>query len=159
MEILILIIHGVIWGVATQVVINNKGYEENWFWWGFFFGLIAFIVACVRPREMDYTEFNSYMNYKKTLDQAADEVRNEQTLAEGGWKCTCGKVHASYVSSCVCGTNKRQILTKQDAQQETAVNTDEQNNISAIKEYKELMDSGAITPEEFEAKKKQLLGL
>ena len=159
MEILILIINGVIWGVATQVVIYHKGYEENGFWWGFFFGLIAFIVACVRPREMDYTEFNSYMNYQKSLSEAADQAQNEKTLLEGGWTCACGNVHAAYVSSCSCGANKREALTGQDKQQKDPANTNEQSNISAIKEYKELMDSGVITPEEFEVKKKQLLGL
>lgn len=33
------------------------------------------------------------------------------------------------------------------------------NRVSELKEYKELLDSGIITKEEFEAKKKQLLGL
>jgi predicted Zn-dependent peptidase len=32
-------------------------------------------------------------------------------------------------------------------------------NAQAIREYKKLMDEGIITAEEFEAKKKQLLGL
>ncbi|MBR3802692.1 MAG: SHOCT domain-containing protein [Clostridia bacterium] len=35
----------------------------------------------------------------------------------------------------------------------------QQNKADEIKQYKDLLDSGAITPEEFEAKKKQLLGL
>lgn len=29
------LIWGIIWGVATNKVIENKGYYENWFWWGF----------------------------------------------------------------------------------------------------------------------------
>ena len=33
------------------------------------------------------------------------------------------------------------------------------SNTKAIKEYKELLDMGAITQEEFDAKKKELLGL
>lgn len=36
---------------------------------------------------------------------------------------------------------------------------DESARVSAIKEYKELLDEGIITQEEFAAKKKQLLGL
>ena len=35
----------------------------------------------------------------------------------------------------------------------------EADNIDAIKKYKELLDSGVITEEEFAAKKKQILGL
>ena len=34
-----------------------------------------------------------------------------------------------------------------------------QNNADELKKYKELLDSGVITQEEFDAKKKQLLGL
>ena len=33
------------------------------------------------------------------------------------------------------------------------------NNVEEIKKYKELLDMGIITQEEFDAKKKQLLGL
>ena len=34
----------------------------------------------------------------------------------------------------------------------------EQETIDMLKKYKELLDSGAITEEEFDAKKKELLG-
>lgn len=43
------VIWGLIWGFATKKVIENKGYTENWFWWGFFFGFIALIVALTKP--------------------------------------------------------------------------------------------------------------
>jgi hypothetical protein len=39
------------------------------------------------------------------------------------------------------------------------VNNTEIANAAAIREYKKLMDDGIITAEEFEVKKKQLLGL
>ena len=44
----IYIINGIIWGIATQLAIENKGYREKWFWWGFFFGIIAFLVAMTK---------------------------------------------------------------------------------------------------------------
>ena len=31
---------------------------------------------------------------------------------DGSWQCTCGRKHQSYVTSCVCGTNKRDVLNK-----------------------------------------------
>lgn len=52
MEIVILIIgiiQGVIFGFATNQIIKNKGYSENWFWWGFFFSFLAVIVAATKP--------------------------------------------------------------------------------------------------------------
>lgn len=50
------IIWGVIWGYATKAVINNKGYDDNWFWWGFFFGFIALIVAVAKPENRKQTQ-------------------------------------------------------------------------------------------------------
>lgn len=32
------------------------------------------------------------------------------TPPQGGWVCSCGRTNASYVSSCSCGKNKRDIL-------------------------------------------------
>ena len=43
--IVAVIIWGVVWGFATKTIINNKGYDENWFWWWFFVGFIATIGA------------------------------------------------------------------------------------------------------------------
>lgn len=40
---------GIIWGVVVNQVIKNKGYEENWFFWGFFFSIFALIVALTKP--------------------------------------------------------------------------------------------------------------
>jgi hypothetical protein len=42
---------------------------------------------------------------------------------------------------------------------EPTANTNTISNADEIKKYKDLLDAGAITQEEFEAKKKQLLGL
>ena len=50
-------------------------------------------------------------------------------------------------------TDKSQVSETLDEGVKTSVNIEE------IKKYKELLDMGAITQEEFDAKKKQLLGL
>ena len=91
---------------------------------------------------------------------------NNKLLASGGWKCGCGRVNASYTSSCVCGRNKHggTVPEAVSVQQpspamDDPVNNTEIANAAAIREYKKLMDDGIITAEEFEVKKKQLLGL
>lgn len=172
---IILIVQAIIFGFATKIVIENKGYEDNWFWWGFCFGLIALIVACARPQNIDYSYFRNQTpqstntgyptSYGNNLTNAANKVHNEKLLANGGWKCSCGKVQASYVSSCSCGRSKSEVQAveykkkqEEDAKKQTET-MDEHCRISAIKEYKELMDAGIISPDEFDAKKKQLLGL
>lgn len=45
---LIGIVWCIVWGVVVNKVIENKGYQENWFWWGFFFGIFALIVAVTK---------------------------------------------------------------------------------------------------------------
>jgi len=47
--IIIWAIIGSVFGVATNAIVKNRGYSENWFWWGFFFGFIAMIVALSKP--------------------------------------------------------------------------------------------------------------
>lgn len=162
--LIVIIVRGAIWGIATNYVLENKGYNENWFWWGFFFGLIALIVALTKP--------DIHSSYKgRYHEEIARSIRENDLLRAGGWKCTCGSVNANYVSTCSCGRNKRDIdletARKENANnglvgQEIVMDKKEQaeaKTISAIKEYKELLDAGILTEEEFEAKKKQLLGL
>ena len=90
-----------------------------------------------------------------------DFAHNQQLLASGGWQCACGKVNASYVSSCACGRSKGGDLPAEPAPvvREEPTEDNEVRNAQAIREYKKLLDEGIITAEEFEAKKKQLLGL
>ena len=92
---------------------------------------------------------------------AVDIKHSNRIISQGGWRCACGRVHASYVSSCSCGRNKHGDLPAEPAPvvQNDAPEDTEVRNARAIREYKGLMDDGIITAEEFEAKKKQLLGI
>lgn len=45
-----------------------------------------------------------------------------------------------------------------ESSEEQSVDADEESKIKMLKEYKELLDSGVLTQEEFEQKKKELLG-
>lgn len=79
-----------IWGAICRKVAEDKGYSgSSWFWWGFFFALIALIVLITKPNQAP--------------------------------------------------------VSKED------------NIIKFLQNYKELLDRGIITPEEFEAKKAALL--
>ena len=46
------LVYGIGFGVVTNKVIKNKGYKENWFWWGCLFGVFALIVACTKPSKV-----------------------------------------------------------------------------------------------------------
>lgn len=140
-----IIIWGVIWGAATQTVVYNKGYEENWFWWGFFFGFIALLVALSKPQ--------LYSTGPLSL-QLAREAEERRTMEAGGWKCVCGRLNPSYTGTCACGRSRQAVLA---AAAEPALEN-EGATVRMIKQYKELLDSGAITQEEFEKKKREILG-
>lgn len=146
-----------IWGYAVYSIVQNKGYDENWFWWGFFFGILALLFALAKEDvSWQYRESGS------RLGAIAAEAADERTLASGGWVCSrCGKVQPSYTGTCGCGNTKdkseweraAEEKRKKDAQTALAEN----EIIETIKKYKELLDAGAITAEEFEKKKKELL--
>lgn len=58
---LIFIAKPFLFGFMCQHIIKGKGYEKNWFWWGFFFGIIALIVALAYPRA-PIDEYQMYGN-------------------------------------------------------------------------------------------------
>lgn len=150
------IVWGFIWGLATDAVINNKGYDENWFWWGFFFGLIAFLVAVTKP------EINSLDEQTvRILDEIVREDKKDDILNNGGWECYCGKINSVYTGTCGCGRTKTEVseLRKQEREKEQSklLLKDENIKLDNLKKLKELLDLGVITQEEFEIKKKQFL--
>lgn len=71
-------IMGVIWGFAVQAIINNKGYDENWFWWGFFFGIVAVLVALSKPERtyQSTSQENSY-TYTPSISLSSDKSQDE----------------------------------------------------------------------------------
>lgn len=161
------LIYSIIMGFVTKIIINNKGYDDNWFWWGFFFGILAIIVACAKPQNIRYTSSGSSSFYNHGVGgntTESERIRNQNTLNAGGWQCHCGRLNAAYVSSCTCGRSKSDVRNANDEEQKREVAkkqaeiVDESAKVSALKGYKELLDSGVITQEEFDAKKKQLLG-
>ena len=144
------IVWGLIWGFAASAIAYNRGYGDEdvkWFWLGFFFSFIAVIIIATKPA------------YQPAVIPAKTEKeRQQEILDDGGWKCVCGRVNYHYVSSCACGRSKREGNVKNQIKEEPQ-KLEEENDIAKIKKFKELLDSGIITQEEFEAKKKQLLGL
>ncbi|MBQ4426605.1 MAG: SHOCT domain-containing protein [Oscillospiraceae bacterium] len=155
----VLVAWSLIWGFATRSIVINRGYDEEgttWFWFGFFFSLIALIIALTKPekkRENDFTSsYSPQVEYNTRLS-------NQRTLNEGGWKCDCGSVNSYYVTSCGCGRTKAQILQKEREANRQAEVASGKSPAEQIKELKQLLDEGIITQDEFDYKKKQLLEL
>lgn len=89
------------------------------------------------------------------------------------WRCTCGHINQMVFEVCsMCGNIRSQVnspsvarqgirnFSAPQANQNKAVTSGiekEEANIQILREYKALLDSGVITQEDFEAKKKELL--
>lgn len=146
-----------IFGTITRTINENKGYDGG-FAWGFWLGWIGIIVVACREPAPVYYPAPSSRNYNQPASSAP-----------GGWRCTCGRFHSGYVTSCACGQSKQNVLNPAKPAvpvQKQAIPApapaapapaDESKTIEALKEYKDLLDSGIITQEEFEQKKKALL--
>lgn len=137
-----------IWGYAAETIIYNKGYiheRTKWFWLGFFFSFIAVIVAATKPEHK-----NAY----------PAQTTESRVLQADEWRCSCGRINKDYAWSCACGRSKSDLSKEPQQRFNKADNTSSRkNSVTAIREYKNLLDDGIITQEEFDAKKKQLLDL
>ena len=172
------LIWGLIWGYATSEVIKNKNYMdyESWFWWGFFFGLIAFVIAS--SKDQAKASYSSGPTHLTAAAKKSDEAYLPKSIVNNipanGWKCRkCGKGNEGYTGTCACGNTKRENieyinqsvkkseeLTKEvQIKENESVVIPDKSIADAILVMKGLLDSGAITQEEYDLKKKQLLGL
>lgn len=109
-RLLFIIIFGCIWGKAVNEIVQNKGYTENWFWWGFFFGLIALIVAILMPEKPVFVKEENYFGSDESVVANNDFGDSKKMIAASevskGWKCPlCGEMNAGYAGSCSCGYN------------------------------------------------------
>lgn len=152
-----------VFGFITKYINEEKGYEGG-FAWGFWLGVIGIIVvACKADNHRYYRESEQDL----ALSAYAREKNDERVLEEGGWKCNrCGRINASYVTSCNCGMyieQNKNWLKKQEEERKARAEEhkakESKSQADEIAKFKELLDSGAITQEEYDAKKKQILGL
>ncbi|NLT09859.1 MAG: SHOCT domain-containing protein [Ruminococcus sp.] len=85
-----------------------------------------------------------------------NQKENEKPREEN-WKClVCGRENSKLHKTCVCGATKAGKLPKEAERAAAPVQISAADEIA---KFKQLLDSGAITEEEYEAKKKQLLKL
>lgn len=168
------LVYSIICGFVCLGISSSRGMGGG-FWWGFWLGIIGIIVVAVRPNDNQYSpkaqnySHSSYSSFSveppaKPGTYAASYNRKEKTYEEeiiekGGWRCpACGKIHYDYVSACSCGEKKppKAKVSEQKISQTNNV-LGEVEIIKCLKDYKELLNAGILTNEEFEKKKAQLL--
>ena len=163
--VLVIVIHGVFWGIMTQGVADRKGLGSNWFAWGFFLGMVGYILASNEEDRLHKTytgvsQEAAGLSKKQTryVPSYTQLRNNSQTVVQNDfWTCTCGRVNASYISTCACGRMKE--ITAPSKIEKQTDEEQELKNFALIRELKGLLDDGIITEEEFDLKKKQLLGI
>lgn len=122
------IIWGVVWGYATKAVINNKGYDENWFWWGFFFGFIALIVAVAKPENRKQTqEWQPVQLQTESVNKAPEPKKEEPPKVV--YDSTVVRSNTDYMA-----------------------NTELQ-----LKDLDELLSKGYVTEAEYQEKKREIV--
>ena len=122
------IIWGVVWGYATKAVINNKGYDDNWFWWGFFFGFIALIVAVAKPENRKQTQEWQPVQLQADSANKIPELKKEEP-PKVVFDSTVTRANTDYMA-----------------------NTELQVN-----DLDELLSKGYVTEAEYQEKKKEIL--
>ena len=164
LAIILLIVQGLVFGFATQAIIENKGYYENWFWWGFFFGILAVLVALAKPESRAYDSSNiDYLTgVADTFSVERDKKYTSRVIEAGGWKCHfCNRTNPSYTGTCACGKTKEDTQNYETARIQQLNEMEQKNkredSLDKLKRLKELLDMGALTQEEFDSKKKELL--
>lgn len=179
MGIIVAILMRFAYAYGTQRIIDNKGRDENWFWWGFVFGLGALIVALFMP-SIPYDNSNAM-----TVSTFEEPI----VKSKDSWKCIqCGRYNTGF--SCACGKlrgdneeAKRRLEMKEPLPKintlapefvpaepipvytsntvvpQKAIKDTDANGIDDfddIEEYKNLLAAGIITQEEYDKKAGQL---
>lgn len=157
--IVVLLVRGIVYGVATKKVLEYRGYFfEDWFWIGFIFGFTALLVAMARPDNNA-----NVIKRRKALKPVVTNPNSE-------WKCRkCKTVNPPYTGTCSCGNTReendaplRAMQERREAELRAMANEQnrqdsELDNLLTLAAYKDLLDKGVITAADFEQKRKELL--
>lgn len=164
-----IIIVGVICGLISKAITKSRRMSGG-FWWGFFLWIIGIIIVAVRPNDAKKKEEsiddiphiffcpNCKKTYRGISGQDYDNCPNcgdfllETTILRDVWQEYSADKKAKMKRAFADG---KYLRTSQYVNSSSTVI----GGADEIKKYKELLDNGAITQEEFDAKKKQLLGL
>lgn len=118
--IVALIIAGLFAGKFGQIA-DEKGYNGTAYGWlCFFFGVIGACVVAALPDQMLHAKIdNLYARVatdgeNKKVQNPADPAEMPIVMTTGGWRCSCGREHPAYESSCICGTSKRDALRNKE---------------------------------------------
>ena len=163
----VLFVYGWLMGWSMSGLIAGTGFLAGFLSAIFIGGFTHFIVYIIaRNNEITLTNYKikGVYNRRLSLDIPIDSVSSISKGPMGSLCITCAgnKYKILYVSNrelfCL-KLNELLTIRTQQALSGTAPIVNQQSNYDEIKKLKQLLDDGIITQEDFDAKKKQLLGL
>ena len=154
-------------GVATKMLNEERGHRGG-FWWGIILGVIGLIIVIVRKEGNATSDSQKENNNGEGLfERLAREKREEDAkhtrLGRGGnssgsWICPrCGTNNPNYVGTCGCGQYSIHVDTTNYQSKPKIKKDDELVNQKKLYAYKELLDNGIITQEDYDKKKTELI--
>ena len=103
-----------------EEIAEMKGHEGGtYFWFTFFLGVVGMLMVVALP---DVSQ-NRTTQPSGVVPTASPSVQSRvYSATQGGvgsagsdeWKCTCGRIHKNYESSCVCGATKFEAKAAQN---------------------------------------------
>ena len=175
-SVIYLAVDALIFGFACSIVERNKGYEDSgaWFIWGTLFGFVALIVVCAKPvnqaeKPKSYTGVPRIF-YCPNCNSTYNSARMSRLICPDCKLPLMETVFLSEKWQQFSEERKEELRQRMreghgllgEAEiipEETVDAAPAFSPADEIKKYKELLDMGAITQEEFDAKKRQLLNL
>lgn len=164
-----IIIISLICGAISESISDKRGVAGG-FWWGVFLWVIGIIVVALMPvdkaRQEEYLNNTAHIYYCPQCDKTYSGVSDKKN--DVCPNCNCLLIETAVLlddwqnfSDAKKEQMKKAFAEGQYSRNATSITAPASivGGADEIKKYKELLDGGVITQEEFEAKKKQLLGL
>ncbi len=111
---------GLIGALVLAIVLGDK-LDSFWAGAGAFlgFGVLSFVGTLIingfgKIVENNEGQLKALERSAKREENKKEEEREEQIIRDCGWKCVCGRVNSSYISTCYCGKkrNEGEVKTK-----------------------------------------------
>ncbi len=100
------LVYCIMWGIICYRIVRKKGYMENWFLLGFFFGVIAYILA-VRKPDYSVESYSSNVMFHYDDNSLDGSSISSKTKTGETWTCyNCKRENPDSANSCSCGMTK-----------------------------------------------------
>ena len=164
------LLYAILFCILSGKVVEDKGYEEDtivvYRILGFLLGIFGLILAAAKPdlkkekqeredkQKMEYI-YNSMVNSNRDAHNNYSQSSDKEIFE---WKCeSCGLINKVNKTKCFKCGNERTVpinYKNKNVQERTDTNTDIS---SELRKFKQLFDEGAITDEEYNKVKNDLL--